>query len=351
MSDTTLDEAAMQAEFDRLAGEKGDRLAELLGHVEDTETTDEGTQTGQPSPEPAAQAAGTTEPVTTSQAQPAPAAAAKPAAAATDIWANAPAELRDAHQRALAAADQRYRSDVGRQAAHQRRIQILEQENAELRKRGPAPAASDGSTAAPTTEQPKPATTSLREDPAIKKSLEDYPEVVGPILQVTDALEARLGEIARDVTLTREERAAQTQQAQEAALNAAHPDWREACGSQQFADWLNTQPKAIKDIVARNGENIVDAEEAISMVGNFKAHLALTQPPPPPPPPPPARQQQNGGAPQPTSLEARRAAQLHAVNGGTPKGGQPAVTTDGPATGSDEAMFNHFVAKKQANRR
>lgn len=345
MSDTALDETALENAFAEFADAKGDRLADMLGvteddHLDDT-NTDEGTGAA-PSATSAAPAADTNGAQTTSQAQPAPAAAA-PAAATTDIWANAPADLREAHNRALAAADHRYRSDIGRQAGFQRRIQVLEDENRTLRGGTPAPAATDG-TAAPTTTPATNAT--VRDNARIKEAREAYPEVIDPLLEGMTALEQRLDAIQGDVNLTKEERATATQEAQEAAMNAAHPDWRTACATPAFADWLNAQPKSIREIVERNGENIVDAEEAITMVGNFKAHLALTNPQP-------VRQQQQqqpNPAPQPTQLQQRRQAQLTAVTN-APKGGQPAAVTEGAPGGEGEALFNHFAAKKQKAQR
>lgn len=253
-----------------------------------------------------------------------------PAAAVTDIWQGATPELRAAHEAALARERQRYNSDLGRQAAYQNRIKSLEDE---IAARVATPAATAPATAAA-------APVSLRETAAIKKSLEDYPEVVGPILDALEPIVADNTRMSRDLSNLQEGRRADVIATQEQALTAAHPDWRVACGSKDFADWLGQQPQAIKQIVQRNGEQVVDAAEAIAMVGNFKAHFALTHPRTPqavtPAIPVPV--------PAPTNLSARREAQLAAVT--TAPKGAPVAIPDGPVGGEEAAVFAHFVAKK-----
>lgn len=260
-----------------------------------------------------------------------PAAPAQASAAPNDIWASATPELRAAHEAALADKDHRYRSDLGRQASLQRQVQLLREQ---LASKSEAPAA-------PKEGDPAPTKTSLRENPAIKKALEDYPEVgLGPVLDAIEAQNAENERVRRELSAISEDRRASVISDQTRALTAAHPDWQAAVTSDDFKDWLSHQPKAVKEIVQRNGADIVDAEEAIAMVDAFKAHYALTHPRPPVATPSPAT--------PPTSLSERRAAQLAAVTT-APKGG-PTATPDGAPGGEAKALFDHFVAKK-ANQR
>lgn len=361
MSEVGLTEAELDQEFERLSDAKGDRLAELIEGDDDAsdnpETPDVPVTPATPEPAPAAPAAGA------QPAQTPTTPAAAPAAAAPDIWANAPAELRDAHQRAIALADQKYRSDIGRQASYQRRIQSLEDENKALRT-GKAAAAPTGTqpqpqvtpAAQPSGQQPQPQAQPtrlrLRDDPAIKRSLEEYPDVVEPLLGITEKLEDQLEDIRRDVSLSNEERRDQTIAAQEAALDAAHPDWRNAVRSPEFSDWLSAQPKFVKDAIERNANDITDAEEAITVMSNFKAHYALTHPTQAQPQPQPKADPANPASHQPANLNARRQAQLHAATGGRTGSNGPAAIPDGPSNDAGEdAMFNHFAAKKAASRR
>lgn len=313
-----LDDAQALAAFAEFADAKttGDPAPVEVPEPAETPATPEPAE-----PTAAAPAAATPAP------EPAPAAAA-PAAAATDIWSSATPELRAAHEAELALRDQKYRSDIGRQAAYQKKIADLE---AALAQGTATPAAATPAAAAATP-------TSLREKPAIKKSLEDYPDVVTPLVEEIETVLADNARMGRELSVVTEDRRARAISAQEQALTAAHPDWQAACASKDFAAWLDTQPEAIKQIVVRNGDQVVDAAEAIAMVGSFKAHWALTHPrTPQPATPAPAA---------PTPLDTRRAAQLAAVTS-TPKGA-PAALPDGPAGGGDQAVFNHFVARKAA---
>lgn len=282
-----------------------------------------------PEPTPAAPAADATPAPTPTPAPAAPA----PAPAATDIWASATPELRAAHDAELARERQRYNSDIGRQAAYQTKIKSLEDE---IAGRTAKPAAS-----APAAPAATP--TSLRDNPAIKKSLEEYPEVVGPLLDALEPVVAENTRLGRELSTLSEDRRLGVIATQEQALDGAHPDWRDACASKDFADWLAVQPNSIKEIVKRNGEQVVDAAEAIAMVGNFKAHYALTHPAPQPVPATPATPAVPAPA-APTNLSERRAAQLAAVTV-TPKGAPAAVPSGAPA-GDEAAVFNHFVQKK-----
>lgn len=257
-------------------------------------------------------------------------AAAAPAAAATDIWSSATPELRAAHEAALADRDHRYQSDVGRQAAYQRQIQSLRDELA----------AKTATPAAPATPAATPP--SLRENPVIKKSLEEYPDVgLAPVLDALDASNAENARLGRALSSIEEDRRAGFVAAQEQALTVAHPDWRAACASKDFADWLDAQPAAVKQIVERNGKEVVDAAEAAAMVGSFKAHFALTHPrPQPAAPAAPAAP----ATAAPTNLAERRDAQLRAVT--TPPKGAPVAIPDGAPGGQAEAVFAHYAAKK-----
>lgn len=319
-----LNEEAEDALFAELASAKAPVSDDPATPVEETptpESDDEGKDkaaapaAADPTPDPSA----------------APAAAA-PAAAAKDIWADAPAELRAAHEEAMQRADQKYRSDIGRQASYQRRIASLEDE---LKAKTAAPAA-----AADPATKPQ----ALREREPIKKALEDYPEVMGPLLDALEPMQAENDDLRRTVSsLTQDRREAQIS-AQEQALQVAHPDWKEATSSPEFVEWLNTRPKAIREIIERNAQEIVDAEEAITVVGDFKAHYALTHPRPTPqadPKPSPAPD------PAPTKLADKRAAQLKAVTS-SPASKPGAIPTGAGA--DDDAMFNHFVGRKAAKR-
>ena len=228
----------------------------------------------------------------------------------------------------MARERQKYSSDIGRQASYLNMIQSLRDQ-----------LAGKVATPAATTAEAAATPASLRDDPTIKKALEDYPETgIGVVVERLDQSLADNAAMRRELSAVTDDRRAGVEAAQEQALTAAHPDWVAATGSKEFSDWLTAQPASVKQIVERNGTKVVDAEEAIAMVGAFKAHFALTHPPIPQPViPTPAVS---------TSLAARRAAQLEAVT--TTVKGAPVAVPDGAPGGSDEALFAHYVAKKAA---
>lgn len=321
-----MDDAAADALFAELSAAKTAGADAPEVKTEEDPKPKPGEGEGAETPEASA-----TDPAPTQEA----AAAADAAAATKDIWADAPPELRAAHEAEMQRWDQKYRSDIGRQASYQRRISALE---AELKaKSGAAPAAG---------AEPAETKTPIREQPKIKQALEDYPEVVAPILEALEPLLSDTDNLRRDVQSLTEHRREAVISDQEKALEAAHPDWKAATSSPEFVEWLGTRPKAVREMIERNAEEIVDAEEAITVVGDFKAHYALTHPKTPnpqeEPKPAPARD------PAPTTLADRRAKQLAAVTTAPASRGGAQPVPGG--AGDDDAVFNHFVSRKQAKR-
>lgn len=319
-----LDDAAEDNLFAEFASAKAPEIEDPETPVEETPTP-EGDEKGEEKPAPA------DDPKPDATATP----AAAPAAAAKDIWADAPAELRAAHEEALNKADQKYRSDIGRQAAHQRLIKSLEDENKALRE-----AAKPAATAEPADTKPVP----LRERPDIKKMLEDYPEVAEPMVQQMEALQQQMESHSRDISSWTESRREEFYASQERALETAHPDWKAQTNRPEFVEWLNTRPQAVKDMIVKNGKNIVNADDAISVIADFKLH----HPPKPQPTPQADPKVEPTPDPAPTKLADRRAAQLRSVTG-SPSSKPGAIPTAAGAT-TDDALFNHFADRKAAKR-
>ena len=81
----------------------------------------------------------------------------------------------------------------------------------------------------------------------IKKVLEDYPEIAGPIIK---ALDSKYGAFKQEVDARFEPLQQQEQQryidGQVALLDQHIPIWRETVNSQDYADWLSQQPEAVQ---------------------------------------------------------------------------------------------------------
>ncbi|QUT04049.1 hypothetical protein KFK14_12920 [Sphingobium phenoxybenzoativorans] len=249
----------------------------------------------------------------------------------TDIWANAPAELKEAHQAALRDADLRYNSVKGRLSTADRQL-------AELRAAQGQPAPAGGQEPGPAPAA-QPASNPF-ETEAIKKLREDYGEVAGPLI---DAMVAQAQAHADEINALKapvqqmgQERFQAAVGEQESFLTSQHADWKSHVEDERFSGWVQSQPQMIRDAIARNASNIVDGREAAMVIGMFKAAIGAGTPPPPPPPPPPPN-------PQPSAIEQRRQRQLEAGRDGGQ--GNAAPASSGVPEDFDSAM-DVFMARK-----
>lgn len=282
-------------------------------------------EAGQPSPAPSNGQGPTDllpEDVGQGDAPPGSPAAAKPAGeerpALDELWATAPAPLRETFEAERAArlkAENQVRTQDGRLSAETRRTLQLQSERDALAQRVNA---SEPEEKAPVVD-----------DTARAQLRDEYPDVAGPLLDVIGGLEQTVRSLAaRDAS--REEQAAANNQlelqrflaAEEQKLAEQHPDWRDTCATPAFADWAKSQPQFVWDGLQRNGNGIVDATEAAAIVQLYK--------------------DANGTGPA-----ARRHAQL---NGGRlPVGRIPAATTS--TTADREAEWKRLEALEQQGAR
>lgn len=141
-------------------------------------------------------------------------------------------------------------------------------------------------------------------DERLTKVREEYPEVVAPLAEEIEA--ARKREAAE---IQRQERQLQRRQEELATIEAEeearfldeHPDGFDVLkqNKEAFKDWLDDQPKVIRDAFETNKSSIVDASAAALVVGKFKLALHEAQAPAKTTPPnrqDPRRQLQMDGA-------------------------------------------------------
>ena len=183
-----------------------------------------------------------------------------------DIWASAPDELRAAYQATREQAEresQNHRRVSGTVSALQRQINELK-----------ARPASVAQTAA---------VENVLDSPALKQAREEYPEVVGPLMDTLTAMHAQNADLAKQVTerFTSADQQAEANYyaAQENALSERHADWRQQTATPAFAKWLHEQPQYVRDGIERNGQRIVDANEAADIIGRFKGSIGAQQTP------------------------------------------------------------------------
>lgn len=178
--------------------------------------------------------------------------AGSPEAPETDIWEGASPEQRAAYE----ALERKFKSVHGRANAFQRRYEDLR-------------AAAEPRIRLNDRKSPKAAIAAIKDD---------YPEIAEPLIEALEPIEERLNE--QTAAETRRLEAAQHELnefvgQQEALLAERHPDWLETLGGHkdEFAAWIEDQPRRIRDAAKRNGDTIADAEEAAEIVALFKEHL------------------------------------------------------------------------------
>lgn len=286
------------------------------------------------------------------------------AAPESDPWKDAPEPLRKAHEateKELKELRHYKQSQFGRHAAFERRIAELRAEVERLKNAGPSAGKADDPKKADKKDTPKEGTQAGDQPelpPNLKKAVEEYPEVAGPLaevigqqMKVIEELKKNLSDLAQSKDGDARERYIE---AQTGALVEAHPDWHILTGvpgghfkdemarksaADKFTAWVSKQPRYVQEAAAANGKVIVDAEAAIDLIGRYKAHLRETGQ---------ATQTTNPGAqgsgasPKPNAQDAKRARQLESA--ASPRTSRPGVSVSGPPD-DEEAAFKYFARR------
>lgn len=237
---------------------------------------------------------------------------------APDIWANAPPDLKAAHDqqvRALETAQTEHarRSIEGRIASYTRRLK----ERTE--------AAAQPAAEAPTEE----AADELAELAA------EFPEIATPLQKKHAKIEEKISRFEA-IEKSRQE-AADLQMdedlmANERLLEQKHPGWDKYLHDHgpAFGAWIVDQPLSIRQAFITNQEAIIDPNSAIDTITAFKAFVDQhTQPP-----------QAQPAAPQ-QRLNPRRAAQLAGSASPHTAGSRPTVSGI-PEDGDPQQIWNSF---------
>lgn len=243
----------------------------------------------------------------------------------TDIWANA--SLTPEQKAALDQLRHENQSLRGRQSALDRREQELLRRERQLSGALQPSQQRDGGKAKPK---------SVLDDPDLQKAKEEYPEVFGPVEKVIKALEDRVGKADAILQNLDQERTEAYLEAQEELLVKKHPDWATVAASQEFGQWLAKQPRAIQEAAIRNGDGIVDAQEAGLVIDLYKQQTQKTENPP-------DNGAGNGGGKGTSTTDTRRKRQLE---------GAAAVISKGAGGGAAppddfEQAFNYYASKQK----
>lgn len=268
-----------------------------------------------------------------------------------DLWANATPEQRaafEATQAQLKKLEQADRSNRGRLSALQLKIN-------ELTSTGKAAPYKDAASDKGKGQGGAEDANGFLASEDWKGFKNEYPEVAGPLEKVIGQLQSHIAKQDKVLSAIGDDRRQSALDEQENLLLETHTDAFEVVQDPGFVQWLNTQPRHIREAAIRNAENIVDAEEAADVVGRFKDFRAANQ-----------QgggnnaQQQNNGSQHANggdgnnqnqrSLSGKRQRQLASASTARSRG--PGVASGIPEDGDEEAIWKQFDAMeaRQAGR-
>jgi len=239
-----------------------------------------------------------------------------------DVWADAPPELKAAHDaqvKALetATTDHARRSIEGRIASYSRRLR----ERNEAAARQPSPAQQEAA------------------DPLAELAAE-YPEIATPLQKKLAPIAEKLSQF--DTHLKSRQEAADQEmdtelKANEDMLEAKHPGWDAYLKEHgaAFGAWIVDQPLYLRQAFVTNQEAIIDPYSAIETLAAFKDFVASNQEP--------AQQEEKPPVvPQTQRLNPRRAAQLAGSASPHSAGTRPTVSGI-PQDGDPEQIWKAFA--------
>lgn len=337
MEDEGKDSAALWAEFDEADGEAaapadpdqtpadeaGDGEGEGWSAAGDPEAGDPDNS--------AAQGGGEGSSTDANPADGKPPSAAQPQDTQNDIWASAPPELRAAHEAALKDFENRDRRLRGQVSALQRQINTLMS--------SPAPqqaAPKDGAAEGGEQGEGQSGDGFLASD-EWRAFYEEYPDVAGPLAKVVGSLQSQLQHQSKVLAAIGVDYEMQAMEEQRRLLAEVHPDYEQVVSDQaHFVQWLETQPRHIREAAIRNANGIVDANEAADVVGRYKAFRTGQS----------GHQTQGGGnAQQPANptdnrRTSRRQLQLQSATAARSRG--PAAASGIPEDGDPEVIWQQF---------
>lgn len=165
---------------------------------------------------------------------------------------------------------------------------------------------------------------------------EDYSEIATPVKNLVQGMAKKLDDAnARVATL--EGRSENDQVMENVSILAdKHSDWVDIAKSQDFTDYIRSQPAPVQKVFDDNQSTIGNPNEVAWIIDLYKDSLPSTQDDVDPNPEP---------TPQPkTALQKKRERQMESAGNPSPRRGSAPATSAG---GDFEDMFDHYASKKQ----
>lgn len=247
-----------------------------------------------------------------------------PAQQSEDIWASAPPEFREAHERDRASWQHRLNSTQGRLSASDRELARLRRES------GAKPEGQSQQQSGQSQDDPL-------ESPELKAFQEEYGEIAAPILKLFKAQQDRFARLEAPVAEVAQQRETEARQTEASIFMTAHPDWEQYRDDERYPEWLSAQPKAVQDAAAR-AVNVEDGQEAAWLLSQFKASLGTNAP---------AAEPQQGQRTQQPTADPKRLRQL---NAGRDAGASAPPVQSGVPDDFDGAM-DAFTAAAERKRK
>lgn len=177
----------------------------------------------------------------------------------------------------------------------------------------------------------------------LNQAKEDYPDVIGPLADMIKSMESRFDELStRDIQDLQAKRDTLDELAaeEEGRFLEEHPDGFDVVTENRevFNQWIEDQPKQLRDIFKANTDLIVDGTGAALLVSRFKQSLLDAGADPSP-----AHQEKS-------RLNARRQKQLDGARSAR-TGNRQAKTSDIPSEADDETLFDYWVQKDEEKER
>lgn len=237
-----------------------------------------------------------------------------------DIWTDVPAEAREAYKAEQERADKLEhvnKSETGRVSGLRRTITDLQSQLATATKADAKDDANgqDGI-----------------KDEETEKFRSEYPEIAGPVEKMMTAVRKENDELRTQVASHDTDRHNAALEREAEALTQSHEDWETVVVSDDFGNWLTHQPQYVQEAAMRNGNDIVNSEEAGDIITRFKAATASQQPEP---------SDSASAEKVKRNIAGKRKRQLESA---------ASVPSKGLGAGSGppddyEAAFNHFASK------
>lgn len=165
---------------------------------------------------------------------------------------------------------------------------------------------------------------------------EDYPEIANPLREILGDVNKRIDQLNEAET----RRFGALVDREQTVLASQHPDWFATIkdNAEEFRNWLDDQPKRIRDAEMINRQHIVAGDLAAEMVGAFKQHLAGNG----------AGEKETASQPgnqETEQKDSRRKRQLAGSSAPSGNGGLPVVTGI-QKDGDGETIWNQIQAEK-----